>query len=81
MTSILWDVDPADWATPGAGAIYSRVTSAAHPGAIVVMHDGGGPRDQTVEALPAIIENLQHRGFRLVTVSRLIGSRLIWRPR
>ena len=81
MTSILWDVDPSDYSTPGAGAIYDRVTSAVHPGAIVVMHDGGGPRDQTVEALPAIIDNLQHRGYHLVTVTRLIGSRLIWRPR
>jgi peptidoglycan/xylan/chitin deacetylase (PgdA/CDA1 family) len=44
------------------------------------MHDGGGNRSPTVSALPSIISNLKRRGFKLVTVSRLIGQRPIWRP-
>jgi peptidoglycan-N-acetylglucosamine deacetylase len=78
MTTIVWDVDPADWSTPGAGAIYSRVVSHTRPGSIVVMHDGGGNRSQTVAALPRIINTLRGRGYRLVTVSKLLGQRMIW---
>ena len=78
MTTVLWNVDPRDWSNPGAGAIYSRVVSATRPGAIVVMHDGGGNRSQTVAALPDIIRELRDRGYRMVTVSRLLGQRTIW---
>jgi len=73
MLTIQWDVDPRDWARPGAGAIYARVTRAVRPGSIVVMHDGGGPRNQTVAALPGIIRTLQRRGYRLVTVTENLG--------
>jgi peptidoglycan/xylan/chitin deacetylase (PgdA/CDA1 family) len=78
MTTVLWNVDPRDWSNPGSGAIYSRVVSASRPGAIVVMHDGGGDRSQTVAALPDIIRELRNRGYRMVTVSRLLGQRTIW---
>ncbi len=44
FTTIKWDVDPRDWARPGTGAIYSTVVNNAHPGAIVIQHDGGGDR-------------------------------------
>ena len=80
MSNILWDVDPRDWSNPGSGAIYSRVVGAAHPGAIVVMHDGGGNRSQTVAALPKIISTLKGRGYRLVTVTQLLNERFRWRP-
>ncbi len=79
MSSILWDVDPADWSEPGSGAIYQRVVSHAHPGGIVVMHDGGGNRSQTVAALPSIIDNLRSRGYKLVTVSRLLGQKPVYK--
>jgi peptidoglycan/xylan/chitin deacetylase (PgdA/CDA1 family) len=78
MTTVLWNVDPRDWSMPGSGAIYSRVVSAARPGAIVVMHDGGGNRSQTVAALPRIIRTLHERGYHLVTVSKLLHQRTIW---
>ena len=78
MSTVLWDIDPRDWAQPGSGAIYSAVVSRAHPGAIALMHDGGGPRGQTIAALPQIIETLQSRGYRLVTVTELLGERFIW---
>ena len=75
MSTVIWDVDPKDWSQPGSGAIYSRVVAGAHPGAIIVMHDGGGPRGQTVAALPRIIAELQSRGYDLVTVTKLLGER------
>jgi peptidoglycan/xylan/chitin deacetylase (PgdA/CDA1 family) len=49
--------------------------SGARPGAIIIMHDGGGPRGQTVAALPRIIATLQSRGYDLVTVTKLLGER------
>ena len=80
MTTVIWNVDPRDWSTPGSGAIYSRVVSAARPGAIVIMHDGGGNRSETVAALPRIIRTLRDRGYHLVTVSKLLHQRMIWGP-
>src|SRR5207249_5815589 len=55
MLTIGWDVDPRDWSLPGAGAIFERIVRAVHPGAIVLMHDGGGRRDETVAALARVI--------------------------
>ena len=78
MTTVVWDVDPQDWSTPGSADIYSRVVSATRPGSIVVMHDGGGNRSQTVAALPNIIHTLRGRGYRFVTVSKLLHQRTIW---
>src|SRR4051794_23661809 len=75
MDTIEWDVDPRDWSTPGTGAIYSRIVGAARPGSIILMHDGGGPRGQTVAALPRIISTLRHRGYGFVTVPQLLGLR------
>jgi len=80
MRTITWDVDPRDWALPGSGAIYSNVVANAHDGSIVLMHDGGGPRDETLAALPRVIEALRARGFGFATVSELLGQRLIYRP-
>lgn len=80
MRTIAWDVDPQDWATPGTGAIYSRVVSATRPGSIVLMHDGGGNRSETLAALPSIVDTLRARGYRFVTVSELLGQRTIFSP-
>jgi peptidoglycan-N-acetylglucosamine deacetylase len=80
MSTIIWDVDPRDWSTPGTAAIYSRVVSGTHRGSIVLMHDGGGPRGETVAALPRIIRTFKSRGYRVVTVSQLLGQPLRWRP-
>jgi len=73
MRSILWDVDPQDWRYPGADAIVSNVLANVHDGAIVLSHDGGGPRDQTIAAYAQIIPALKHRGYKLVTVPELLG--------
>jgi peptidoglycan-N-acetylglucosamine deacetylase len=67
----LWDVDTLDWARPGADAIADTALAEAAGGSIVLMHDGGGDRGQTVEALPALIEGLFERGFEFATVDAL----------
>jgi peptidoglycan/xylan/chitin deacetylase (PgdA/CDA1 family) len=73
-TTVLWDVDTEDWAMPGAQAIAAAVQRQAGPGSIVLMHDGGGDRRQTVEALPAVIEGLLERGVELVRVEELLAA-------
>jgi peptidoglycan/xylan/chitin deacetylase (PgdA/CDA1 family) len=80
LTTVLWDVDPADWSLPGSDAIYRRVVGAVRPGSIIIMHDGGGDRGETLAALPAIIRTLRVRGYRFDTVSELLGQRMIYSP-
>jgi peptidoglycan/xylan/chitin deacetylase (PgdA/CDA1 family) len=65
-----WSVDPADW-QPGVSAnqLVQRVLTAARPGAIVLLHDGGGDRSATVAALPTIIDGLRRLGLALTVVS------------
>jgi peptidoglycan/xylan/chitin deacetylase (PgdA/CDA1 family) len=80
MRTINWDVDPRDWSLPGSEAIYANVLSHAQAGSIILMHDGGGPREETLAALPRIIDTLRARGFGFATVSELLGERIIYRP-
>ena len=54
--------------------IVQRALAGAHPGAIILMHDGGGDRSQTIAALPEIIHGLRRRGYRLVTVPQLLAD-------
>ncbi len=79
FTTIQWDVDPRDWATPGTTEIYDNVVSNAHDGAIVIQHDGGGDRSETLAALPLEIHALRREGYRFVTVTGLLGYRLVYR--
>jgi peptidoglycan/xylan/chitin deacetylase (PgdA/CDA1 family) len=79
FTTIQWDVDPRDWALPGADAIYQTVVGDAHNGAIVLQHDGGGNRSETLAALPREIATLRARGYQFVTVTDLLGLRLIYK--
>ena len=78
LTTVVWDVDPRDWSTPGTDAIKGNVVGNVKPGSIVVMHDGGGPRSQTLAALPGIVAALRHRGYAFVTVSELLGNKMIY---
>lgn len=80
MRTINWDVDPRDWSTPGTSAIYNTIVGTTQPGSIILMHDGGGPRGETLAALPSIIDTLRGRGYRFETVSQLLGYRLLYRP-
>lgn len=80
MRTITWDVDPRDWSLPGTGAIYSNVVGHTQPGSIILMHDGGGPRSETLTALPQVIDTLRARGYRFATVSELLGDQILYRP-
>lgn len=59
----MWNIDTWDWQRPGADAIASHVLESAYPGAIVLMHDGGGDRSQTVEALRSVLEALSSQAY------------------
>jgi len=72
LLMVLWSVDTEDYLQPGVSAIVERALAGAHPGAIILMHDAGGTRTQTIEALPTIIRELRARGLRLVTVPQLL---------
>lgn len=71
---VLWDVDPRDWERPGPKTIAERVVARVRPGSIVLLHDGGGDRSQTIRALPLIIERLRERGYEFVTVKELVEA-------
>ncbi|MBX3593203.1 glycosyltransferase [Sphingomonas sp.] len=75
-------VDPGDWQRPGADAIVAQTIARVHAGRpdasgnsgnVILLHDGGGDRAETVAALPRIIETLKAQGYRFVPVSRLVG--------
>lgn len=55
MRPLGWSVDSRDWTRPGADAIVRQVQDHVRPGAVVLLHDGGGPRGQTVEALEELL--------------------------
>lgn len=64
MQPLGWSVDPRDWRQPGAAAIVETVQQQVRPGAVVLLHDGGGPRGQTVEALEQLLPWLIAQGYR-----------------
>ena len=66
--TVLWDVDPQDWRRPGTEAIGDHVLSHVFPGAIVLMHDGGGDRSQSVAALEIILRELSAKGYRFYNI-------------
>lgn len=66
-------IDPMDWERPGVEQIVQRVKEARSQGQVVLLHDAGGDRQQTVEALPLIIDYLQARGDRIVPLATFIG--------
>ena len=68
LAMMMWDIDPRDWKRPGAAAIARRVVSKAHPGAVALMHDGGGKRSQTVRALERILRTLSKKGYSFKTL-------------
>lgn len=67
-----WNIDTNDWQRPGASVIEERILKAG-PGDIILMHDGGGNRAQTVDALRAALPKLAAQGYRFITVDELIG--------
>lgn len=84
LTSVRWDVDSEDvfpvWEGISAEEIYDRVVGGIRPGSIVLMHDGC-LWSKVADALPAIVATLSERGYRMVTVSELLGASTSTEPR
>jgi peptidoglycan-N-acetylglucosamine deacetylase len=59
-----WSVDPADWSRPGVSKIVKTIMNTTHTGSIILEHDGGGNRSQTVAALKIVIPRLLDEGYR-----------------
>ncbi|MFN7986799.1 MAG: glycosyltransferase [Thermoanaerobaculia bacterium] len=68
-------IDPGDWRSPGVERIVDETLRAAKAGEgnVVLLHDGGGDRSQTIAALPLLIESLRREGFEIVSLSNLLG--------
>jgi len=71
---VLENIDPQDWAKPGADIIVQRVKQQRRDGSIILLHDAGGDRSQTVAALPRILDWLHTRGDTIVSISTLLGT-------
>src|SRR6266699_7729 len=71
---VLENIDPQDWAKPGADIILQRVKQQRHDGNIILLHDAGGDRSQTVAALPRILDWLQARNDSIIPLSKLLNT-------
>jgi peptidoglycan/xylan/chitin deacetylase (PgdA/CDA1 family) len=75
LGTVLWTVDPRDWGRgQTAAAIEKAVVSATRPGSVILLHDGGGARSQTIAALPKIIRRLKASGYEFVLLDDLPGT-------
>lgn len=73
MLSVFWSVSSRDWLISDPDTLADRVISRVQPGAIVLMHDFGGvTREPTLQAVPKIVRALRRKGYRFVTVPRLL---------
>jgi peptidoglycan/xylan/chitin deacetylase (PgdA/CDA1 family) len=67
LTPLDWSVDPRDWSRPGVSAIIRNILGTTRTGSIILEHDGGGDRSQTVAALKIVIPRLLDEGYRFVS--------------
>lgn len=74
-TTVLWNVDPKDYQSLSSEEIASFVVRNVKPGSIVLFHDGGGDRSQTVAATKMVIKQLQQEGYQFKTVTELMALR------
>jgi peptidoglycan/xylan/chitin deacetylase (PgdA/CDA1 family) len=63
MLPVDWSVDPRDWARPGVRHIVTDIMDKTRPGSIILEHDGGGNRSQTVAALRIVLPRLLAEGY------------------
>ena len=73
-TVVMYSLLSSDWERPGVEALARQVRHRTVPGGIVVLHDGGGNRSQTVEALPGIIRGLRSKRLEPQRLDRLLGT-------
>jgi peptidoglycan-N-acetylglucosamine deacetylase len=67
LTPLAWSVDPRDWSRPGVGAIVRGIVSDTRTGSVILEHDGGGNRSQTVAALKIWLPRLLDAGYQFTT--------------
>jgi peptidoglycan/xylan/chitin deacetylase (PgdA/CDA1 family) len=67
---ILWDVDPLDWKRPGSSVVCNRIVKMSRAGSIILAHD---IHPGTIDAMPCVLDQLQAKGLKFVTVSELIA--------
>jgi cellulose synthase/poly-beta-1,6-N-acetylglucosamine synthase-like glycosyltransferase/peptidoglycan/xylan/chitin deacetylase (PgdA/CDA1 family) len=72
------DLDTKDWKRPGVDAIVQAGLPDRGKGAVVMLHDGGGDRSQTLNAVDLLITELQHRGYSFDTVTSAVGLGSSW---
>jgi peptidoglycan/xylan/chitin deacetylase (PgdA/CDA1 family) len=72
MLMVLWSIDTRDYVAKTAAPIASAALDGVRSGSIVLMHDGPGPRPQTLKALRTIVTSLRARGLRLVSLPKLL---------
>ncbi|MET9850366.1 polysaccharide deacetylase family protein [Streptomyces ossamyceticus] len=70
MEPLAWTVDTLDWRAPAAATIADRVEKGAAPGVVVLSHDAGGDRSQSVRALSAYLPELLDSGYRITVPQR-----------
>jgi peptidoglycan/xylan/chitin deacetylase (PgdA/CDA1 family) len=76
-----WSDDPRDWSRPGADTIVRRVVRQLRPGAVILMHDGGGDRSQTITALAWLLKALPDAGWKPVLAPEVnLSARAAARP-
>ncbi len=72
--NVLENIDPQDWSKPGTDLIVQRIKQQRRDGSIILLHDAGGDRSQTVAALPRILDYLRIRGDTVVSLGTLMGT-------
>lgn len=70
LPTILWSVDPRDWRRPAHQVVSDRILRGVRPGGIVLAHD---IHPSTIRAVPAVLDGLEARGLRTVSVSQMLG--------
>ncbi len=73
LSPVLWDVEALDFLRPRAEVIADRIIRRVRPGSVVLLHDGGGDRSETVVALPMIVSSLRKLGYHFVTLDGLLA--------
>ncbi|HEY9760277.1 MAG TPA: polysaccharide deacetylase family protein [Oculatellaceae cyanobacterium] len=66
MKPLGWSVDPKDWQEPGTEQILATVKAQLHSGGVIIMHDAGGDRTETIDALEKVIPELKKKGYQFV---------------
>ncbi len=74
MLTVLWTIDSNDYEATDPKLLADSVLQQVKPGAIILMHDGGGDRTVTSRALPRIVRGLKERGYSMVTVPELLKT-------